>query len=55
MQSQTFGGEISCHRHFNGTDSLFNTDSVPEKISYKFFKRIYLYKIPAVITETLIV
>jgi hypothetical protein len=43
---------------FEGTDTLFNTESVPSNISYKSFKiRIYLmqHNIPTVITETLIV
>ena len=40
---------------FDGTDSVFNTDSVPSDISYKSFKTQNLptvCKIPTVITET---
>ena len=41
---------------FEETGSLFNTESVSSNISYNPSKlRIYLCKIPTVITETLIV
>jgi hypothetical protein len=42
---------------FEEIDSCVNSDYVPSNISYKSFKtyRIYLYRIPTVITETSIV